>query len=201
MAAHRKLAAAFGHQAEAVVRAAHERLEHRQTPVNSVERARESLTYSRDKNFEREAVVDERALIRDGLRRGMGEVTYSQVRGNLDARLAAGEFLVVERRHGIPGRQFTTAKTIQAEHEIVQRMRDGRRSVEPAMTRSAAIQFAERHPHLNQAQKTVVEDVLSAHDRSNCVRYNCGSTSCRRQVLVTPHNLVRKRLPPIAMHP
>ncbi len=165
MAAHRKLAADFGHQAEAVVRAAHERLEHHQTPVNSVDRARESLTYSRDKNFEREAVVDERALIRDGLRRGMGEVTYSQVRGNLDARLAAGEFLTVERGHGMPGRQFTTAKTIQAEQEIVHRMRAGQNNFEPAMSRSAAINFAEQHPHLNRAQKTVVEDVLSAHDR------------------------------------
>ncbi len=175
MAAHRKLAADFGHQAEAVVRAARERLEHQQTPVNSVDRARESLTYSRDKNFEREAVVDERALIRDGLRRGMGEVTFSQVRGNLDARLAAGEFLTVERRLGMPGRQFTTAKTIQAEQEIVQRMRAGRSSVEPAMSRSAPIQFAERHPHLNRAQKTVVEDVLSAHDRIHGIQGYAGA--------------------------
>jgi conjugative relaxase-like TrwC/TraI family protein len=175
MAAHRKLAADFGHQAEAVVRAARERLEHHQTPVNSVDRARESLTYSRDKNFEREAVVDERALIRDGLRRGMGDVTYSQVRGNLDARLAAGEFLTVERRLGMPGRQFTTAKTIQAEQEIVQRMRAGRSSVEPAMSRSAAIQFAERHSHLNRAQKTVVEDVLSAHDRIHGIQGYAGA--------------------------
>jgi len=165
MAAHRKLAADFGHQAEAVVRAARERLEHQKTPVNSVDRARESLTFSRDKNFEREAVVDERALIRDGLRRGMGEVTYSQVRENLDARLATREFLIVDRHIGVPGRQFTTARTMKAEREIVQSMRDGRNSVEPAMTRSAAIQFAEQHPHLNMAQKTVVEDVLSAHDR------------------------------------
>ncbi len=175
MAAHRKLAADFGHQAEAVVRAARERLEHQQTLVNSVDRARESLTYSRDKNFEREAVVDERALIRDGLRRGMGEVTFSQVRGNLDARLAAGEFLTVDRRLGMPGRQFTTAKTIQAEHEILHRMRDGRNSVEPAMNRSAAIQFAEQHPQLNRAQKTVVEDVLSAHDRIHGIQGYAGA--------------------------
>jgi hypothetical protein len=49
---------------------------------NSVDRVRESVTFSRDKNFEREAVVDERALIRDGLRRGMGEITHAQVRAN-----------------------------------------------------------------------------------------------------------------------
>src|ERR1700756_1323021 len=106
MAAHRKLAADFGHQADTVVRAARERLQHQEKPANALDRTRESLTFSRDKNFEREAVVDERDLIRDGLRRGMGEVTHAQVRANLEARLASGEFQIVERSHSIPGRQL-----------------------------------------------------------------------------------------------
>jgi conjugative relaxase-like TrwC/TraI family protein len=165
MAAHRKLAAEYGHQAEAVVRAAHERSQQQQKPVNSFERVRESVTFSRDKNFEREAVVDERALIRDGLRRGMGEVTHGQVRANLDARLASGEFQIVDRSLGIPGRQFTTAKTIEAEHEILQRMREGQNHADPVLSRPQAIAFADQHAHLNRAQKTVVEDVLSAPDR------------------------------------
>jgi conjugative relaxase-like TrwC/TraI family protein len=165
MAAHRKLAADYGHQAEAVVRAAHERLQHQEKPVNSIDRVRESLTFSRDKNFEREAVVDERALIRDGLRRGMGEVTYAQVRGNLDARLASGEFQIVERSQSLPARQFTTAKTIEAEHEIVRRVREGQSQIEPVLTRQQAVTFADQHPHLNRAQMTVVEDVLSSPDR------------------------------------
>ena len=165
MAAHRKLAADYGHQAEAVVRAARERLQHQEKPVTSFDRVRESLTFSRDKNFEREAVVDERALIRDGLRRGMGEVTYAQVRGNLDARLASGEFQTVERSQSLPARQFTTAKTIEAEHEIVRRVREGQSQIEPVLTRQQAITFADQHPHLNRAQMTVVEDVLSSPDR------------------------------------
>jgi hypothetical protein len=102
MAAHRKLAADFGHQADAVVRAARDRRQYLENRINSVDWVRESLTFSRDKNFEREAVVDERALIRDGLRRGMGDVTYAQVRGNLNARIASGEFQTVERAH-MPG--------------------------------------------------------------------------------------------------
>ena len=165
MAAHRKLAADFGHQAEAVVRAARERLQHQEKPVNSIDRVRESLTFARDKNFEREAVVDERALIRDGLRRGMGEVTYSQVRGNLDARLVSGEFQIVQRSESQPARQFTTAKTIAAEHEIVRRVGEGRNQVEPILTRQQAIYVADQHPHLNRAQQSVVEDVLSSPDR------------------------------------
>jgi conjugative relaxase-like TrwC/TraI family protein len=165
MAAHRKLAADFGHQAEAVVREARERLQHQEKPVNSVDRVRESLTFSRDKNFEREAVVDERALIRDGLRRGMGEVTHDQVRAHLDARLASGEFQIVERSQAVPGRQFTTAKTIAAEQEILRRMREGQNHVEPVLSRPHAIAVADQHHRLNHAQRSVVEDVLSSPDR------------------------------------
>src|SRR5580704_5909031 len=56
MAAHRKLAAEFGNQAEAVVHAARERQQHHEKPAQVIDRVRESLTFSRDKNFEREAV-------------------------------------------------------------------------------------------------------------------------------------------------
>jgi conjugative relaxase-like TrwC/TraI family protein len=174
MAAHRKLAAEFGNQADAVVRAARERVQQQDKPANSFDRVRESLTFSRDKNFEREAVVDERALIRDGLRRGMGDVTYAQVRGNLDARIASGEFQGVERG-SMPGRQFTTARTIAAEHEIVSRVRDGRNHAEPLLSRSQAISVADQHPHLNRTQKAVVEDVLSSPDRIQGIQGFAGS--------------------------
>jgi len=175
MAAHRKLAADFGHQAETVVRTARERCQHQEKPANSFERVRESVTFSRDKNFEREAVVDERALIRDGLRRGMGEITHAQVRANLDARTASGEFQIVERSQGIPGRQFTTAKTIEAEHEILRRMREGQNHVEPVLPRSQAIAVADHHQHLNRTQRSVVEDVLSSSDHIQGIQGFAGS--------------------------
>ena len=128
MAAHRKLAAEFGHQAEAVVRAARERQQHQEKPAQTVDRVRESLTFSRDKNFEREAVVDERALIRDGLRRGMGDVTYSQVRANLNARLSAGEFQT--RR---ASRQLTGAAVHDCENHRsgARNLAHGRRRAKP----------------------------------------------------------------------
>jgi conjugative relaxase-like TrwC/TraI family protein len=175
MAAHRKMAADFGHQADAVVRAARERSQDQEKPVNSLDRVRESVTFSRDKNFEREAVVDERALIRDGLRRGMGEITHGQVRANLSARLASGEFRIVERPQGVPGRQFTTAKTIEAEHEIIRRMREGQNHAVPVISRPDAIALADQHPHLNRAQKSVIEDVLSSPDRIQGIQGFAGS--------------------------
>jgi conjugative relaxase-like TrwC/TraI family protein len=175
MAAHRKLAADFGNQADAVVGAARERSQHQEKPVNSLDRVRESLTFSRDKNFEREAVVDERALIRDGLRRGMGEITYPQVHANLGARLASGEFQIVERPQNVPGRQFTTAKTIQAEQEILSRMREGLDHLEPVLSRPQAIAVADQNSQLNRAQRTVIEDVLSSRDRIQGIQGFAGS--------------------------
>ena len=175
MAAHRKLASDFGHQADAVVRAARERSQNQEKPVNVLDRVRESLTFARDKNFEREAVVDERALIRDGLRRGMGEITHGQVRSNLEVRLASGEFQIVERTQGVPGRQYTTAKTIEAEHEILRRMRDGLDHLEPVLCRPQAIAVADQYPQLNLAQRTVIEDVLSSRDRIQGIQGFAGS--------------------------
>ncbi|MHB2008765.1 MAG: MobF family relaxase [Acidobacteriaceae bacterium] len=175
MAAHRKLAADFGHQADAVVRAARERSQQQTQAVPPEQRVREAMTFSRDKNFEREAVIDERTLVRDALRRGMGEVTYPQVRANLNARLVSGEFQIVERAHSIPGRQFTTAKTIDAEHEIVRRMHEGQKQLPPVMVRSEAIQVADQYPHLNRAQKSVVEDVLSSPDRIHGIQGVAGA--------------------------
>lgn len=165
MAAHRKIATEYGNQADAVVRAARERSQHPIQEMSPLQRVRESVTFSRDKNFEREAVVDERAIVRDALRRGMGEITYGQVRGNLSARVASGEFQAVERPQTIPGRHLTTARTIEAEREIVRRVREGQNHLSPVATRAEAIQVADRHPQLNRAQKSVIEDVLSSPDR------------------------------------
>ena len=65
MTAHHKLAAEYGNQADSVVRAARERSQHPTEEINPQQRVRESVTFSRDKNFEREAVVDERDIVRD----------------------------------------------------------------------------------------------------------------------------------------
>ena len=175
MVAHRKLAAEFGHQAEAVVRAAREREQNQEKPPQTVDRVRESLTFSRDKNFEREAVVDERALLRDGLRRGMGEVTFSEVRANLNARLSAGEFQLVEHMGNLPARQFTTARTIASEQEILRRVAEGQNQMPPALSRSQAIAFADQNPHLNRTQRGVVEDVLSSPDRVQGIQGYAGT--------------------------
>ena len=176
MAAHRKLAAEFGHQAEAVVRVARELSRSQEKAINPLERVRESLTFSRDKNFEREAVVDERALIRDGLRRGMGEVTYGQIRANLDARLASGEFQTIQRTENV------ARPPVHHRQDHRSRTRDRPQWCAKGRTRLSRFSPISRKPmqpiriHASPVKKSVVEDVsqLSGSYSGNSGLRLCG---------------------------
>lgn len=178
LAAHRQFAAEFGNQAEHVVRAARER---RQAPVQGMipearsKSAHSALTFARDRGFEREAVLDERAILRDALRRGMGEVTHPQIRASFDARVASGEFRAVSsEKHG-SGRRFTTAATISAEKEIAEKVLTGQGRGQQILTVQQAIPLTEARPDLNQAQRRTIEEVLTSRDRIQGLQGVAGS--------------------------
>src|SRR5437016_1015093 len=57
--AHRRLAAEFGNQPDTVVRAAQLRMQQEHVSINAAKSVQEAVTFARDKNFEREAVLDE----------------------------------------------------------------------------------------------------------------------------------------------
>jgi hypothetical protein len=48
--------------------------------------------------LEREAVVEERDLLRDALRRSMGEAALTEVRSEFEKRVHAGEFIEIEKK-------------------------------------------------------------------------------------------------------
>ncbi len=168
MAAHRHIANEFGNQADKAVAEAHERGQRHapdRTPGQNRQRANESVTYARDRSFEREAVTDERRLFVDALRRGMGKTTYPEVRAVFNARADAGEFRVVAAEKHATGRQFTTAQTIKAEREIIHRMQEGRHLTPQIMPIQQAIPLTDTHPLLNSAQRAAIERVLTSRDR------------------------------------
>ncbi len=167
LAAHRKLAVEFGNQPDQVVAQARERsqgkpIEH--APEKTHLAAQEAVTFARERSFEREAVTDERTLFRDALRRGLGETTYGQVRASVEARLASGEFQLVSGQKHETARQFTTAETIRAENEVLQRMRQGQGRGEQIMSVQQAVAHTARYPHLNSAQKVAAEEILTSRD-------------------------------------
>ncbi|SEG71602.1 conjugative relaxase domain-containing protein, TrwC/TraI family [Bryocella elongata] len=177
LAAHKQIADEFGNQADRVVAEARERRKE-QTPQLEKERlqqVREAVTFARDKGFEREAVVDERALYVDALRRGMGGMTYPEVRASFEARVASGEFRQIENAAHDTGRRFTTAATIKAESEIVQKVHDGQSRAPQIMPIESAVPLADSRSYFNAAQKRVVEDVLTSRDQVQGLQGRAGS--------------------------
>ncbi|ADV83166.1 MobF family relaxase [Terriglobus saanensis] len=178
LAAHKQIADEFGNQADRVVAEARQRrMEQTQErlPNERHQQVREAVTFARDKGFEREAVVDERALYVDALRRGMGEMTYPEVRASFEARVASGEFKAVLANAHDAGRRFTTAATIKAENEIVQKVQDGRSRAPQIMAIESAVPLVDSRPHFNPAQKRVVEEVLTSYDRVQGLQGRAGS--------------------------
>src|SRR6185437_16361658 len=98
-------------------------------------------------------------------RRGMGEMTYPEVRASFEVRIASGEFKEVTANTHEAGRRFTTAATIKAENEIVQKVWDGQSRAPQIMTIENAVPLVDSRPHFNAAQKRVVEEVLTSYDR------------------------------------
>ena len=127
--------------------------------------AKEAVTFARDSIFEREAVADERAILRDALRRGMGEATYRDIRAEFDKRQEAGDFRFVQGMKHSSGRSFTTPETIAAERANIRHVLEGRNAVEPIMSAERAREQAGTRSFLNDSQRRVIEEVLNSSDR------------------------------------
>jgi len=177
LAAHGQIAAEFGNQADKVVAKA---LARRQSlaPERPSEQRRQwahaALTFARDRSFEREAVMDERAIFVDAMRRGMGETTYPEVRVSFEARVASGEFRLVPSEEHSSGRQFTTIQTIKAENEIVRRVIDTQGHAPQLMSVEQAIPLTEARPQLNQAQRNAIEKILTSRDQVQGLQGSAG---------------------------
>src|SRR6202167_4960990 len=167
MEAHRQLAAKFGNQADRVVAEARERAHtQEQTRVPAPpQRAQEAVSYAKERNFEREAVIDQRDIMRDALRRGMGDLTFSQVRDNFEHRHAIGEFQTVAAQKHDTGPRLTTAETIAAERATVEHMQRGQNTVPPIMSEQRAASHAAAIEFLNPAQRRVIEEILTSRDQ------------------------------------
>jgi conjugative relaxase-like TrwC/TraI family protein len=163
LTAHKEMAANFGNQPQQVVAAARARAV-QQRPDSST-RAKEAVTFARESIFEREAVADERIILRDALRRGMGEATYGDIRAEFDRRQEAGDFRSVQGEKYSFGRRFTTPETIAAERANVRHVLEGQNAVAPIMSAEEARELANSRDFLNGAQRKAIEEVLNSSDR------------------------------------
>jgi ATP-dependent exoDNAse (exonuclease V) alpha subunit len=161
--AHRDMAEAFGDQPKRVVREAQERA-HRLEQVPPRTTAQAAVTFAKERNLEREAIVDERDLLRDALQRSMGEVTIGAIRVEFEQRVAAEEFIGVAQKPGAVGRAFTTREMLDVELDTIHMMRAGQYT-QPAMRDALTTDLAYDYRHLNDHQRTVVAQILASHDQ------------------------------------
>jgi conjugative relaxase-like TrwC/TraI family protein len=164
---HRELAEVFGNQAQRIVEESRTRggQEHHTTQERET-RAQEAVTYSRDRHIEREAVVDERELMRDALRRGMGETTFQEVRENLEQRMRSGEFIEVgQERPGAAGRDLTTREMLDYERDNLAQMKAGQGRHEALVSEHNREDLDGKFAHLSNSQRQVVEEILSSRDQ------------------------------------
>jgi len=171
---HRQVAEAFGNQPDQVIETARERAQHAKPESHRVS-TQAAVTFSKDRNLEREAVVDERELLRDALRRSMGEATFEEVRNEFEKRAHAGEFIGVEPKLGVPDRAFTTQEMIDYERDTIQVMREGQNCHEPLVSHGNRKEIVAEHSHLNESQRKAVEQILSSCDRMTALEGVAGA--------------------------
>jgi conjugative relaxase-like TrwC/TraI family protein len=160
---HREMAAQFGQQPERVMHEAQQRQVEEQSPEQKQQSIESALTYSREKNLERHAVTDERELMRDALKRSMGEASFGEVRQQFENRVQAGELIEVENRS--PGRAFTTGEMIGYERDTIAAMRAGQNQHEPMVSSETWREVEEKHAHLSSSQRAAVEQIVSSQDK------------------------------------
>ena len=164
LAAHKEMAVKFGNQPQVVIEAAKDRALNQAQPGLHTD-ARLSVAFARDKVFEREAVADERIIMREALRRGMGEVSFDDTRDEFQRRRGEGEFQTVQGQKHSSGRSFTTPEMIAAEWANVQHVLAGQGVAKPMLSEAAAERQATSRDFLNEKQQAAIREVLTSSDR------------------------------------
>ncbi len=158
LARHREMAEAYGNQPEKVVDAA----KHNEHAVDHkdgrLRHAQSALTFARDRNIEREAVVDERALMKDALNRSMGQASFEEVRNQFQARVEKGDLIEVKTA---AGRSFTTPEMMSLERDNIERVQAGHGRYAPIAEQHSIRAFE----HLSNSQRQAVETILASSDQ------------------------------------
>lgn len=170
---HRELSVRFGNQPERVVREAQAREVEEQSPEQKRQRIESGLTYSREKNVERQAVVDERDLMRDSLRRSMGYASFAEVKDRFQNRVSVSD--LIERESRSAARAFTTDQMIAFERDTVAVMRAGQNQHEPLVSSETWREVEEAHSHLSANQRAAVEQTLSSQDKITAIEGAAGT--------------------------
>jgi conjugative relaxase-like TrwC/TraI family protein len=177
---HQEVAEQFGNQPTKVVEAAKRQHEHYVEHEHEHERgqadaAPRAVTFARDRNLEREAVVEERGILRDALQQSLGEACLEDIKQEFDRRVDRGEFIAVEPERSTPGRSFTTPSMLELERETIERMRAGQGQHAELVSEHTREAIAREHEHLNASQRAAVHEILASRDQVMALEGTAGT--------------------------
>src|SRR5579864_3245973 len=118
---HQEMAEQHGHQPARVIEQAQVRAPEIEI-VGEEQKQRDvtqALTYARERNLERDAVADERDVMRDALKRAMGKASLAEVRQHFEQEVKQRDFIELDRQPGAAARVFTTQQMIDLERDNI----------------------------------------------------------------------------------
>lgn len=161
-ATHQAIAASFGDQPSRAVSLAQQHGP-RTTP-EPPGLAAAAVTFAVDRNIERDAVVDERAIRRDALVRAMGLVPTQRITDEVTARVKDGRLLERPQGPGAPATAFTTPEMVALEQATIDTMIAGHGQHQPLADPGTIAAIVSTHQQLYTGQRAAVIQVLESPD-------------------------------------
>jgi conjugative relaxase-like TrwC/TraI family protein len=159
------LAAQFGNQHHAVIaqaRAAAQRATQAMTPESAMKVATAAVSFSREKSFEREAVVSQHDVLREALRRGQDLTPPDHIEQALRAQCDRGDLLPVRAKNSQPA--YTTPEMVAMEARTIRLMKGGQNQCEPFVSDLSSLdQRLGRHFEKYTADAAGQRDPARAH--------------------------------------
>ncbi len=120
-----------------------------------------AVAFARSRVFEREAVADERVIMREALRRGMGEVSFAEIQAEFDSGDERRRVPCRRRRQTRYRSQLHDAGDDRHERANVRHVIDGRNALEPMMAPRPP--SAGRNPRVSERSAArVIQEVLTS---------------------------------------
>ena len=163
LAQHKAMAEIHGNQADKVAAQCPEIPV--QVSASTEASIKEDLRVSMSRNMEREAVADERTILTDALRHGMGQLRADEARQGMNLCVSDGQFLQMEKRDADASVRYTTPEMKALEMDILQQWQEGVGKFYPLASQETQRATLAEHNQLNDGQKNVVQEILASQDR------------------------------------
>jgi ATP-dependent exoDNAse (exonuclease V) alpha subunit len=164
LAQHQTMAVKYGNQPLQVIAQANQHGHASQLATTDAEAVAKSVRSAIDRNMERDAVVDERAILADALRHGMGSVRTSEVEAAFSTAVQRGSLIEVSMRNASAAHSYTTPEMKGLEADVLHRWNENRNKYEATAPQEVQIAVIQAHSRLNESQQNAVRQILNNRD-------------------------------------